>query len=411
VARAGRGSWFASPSSARGTLRSTERRRIPALDGLRALAITLVLAHHAGFAKGGGIGVTVFFVLSGYLITGILLKPGALVPRRLATFYGRRFLRLFPAVAVVSAVCLAWALLVLDGHDRRFLLTEVLTSVTYTQDFYLGHGRSTDDFGYLGHTWSLAIEEQFYLVWPLLLSAVIALVASWRGRVAATLGLALIFTAWRAHLAGQGLNAHLALNIDAQGDSLLVGCALGIAMPHIKDRLPRMQPLLDAAAIATLLTLLTFSLAYANRATPGRTGYLLVALATAALIMRLLTPPRTAVGRLVTRAFELRAAVFLGVISYSVYLWHPVLLLMAKRDFGLTSRPQQIASAPVFLALILAVSWMSWRWVEQPFQRLKESRLPDTGPAPPAVPEPVVASEEPLSTRPGAGAGAGAGKA
>lgn len=353
-------------------------KRIAALDGVRAVAITLVLAHHAGFARGGGIGVTVFFVLSGYLITGILGKPGALTARGLRVFYVRRFLRLAPALIVVCTFCVAWALVVLSGHEQRFLLTEVLTSVTYTQDFYLGHGRATSDFGYLGHTWSLAVEEQFYLAWPLLLAVILRLTRSWRGRITATLAIALIFTAWRARLAGQGLNAHVGLNIDAQGDALLVGCALALAMPHIRGWLTAHQRALDNAAIGTVLLLAMFGIGDLNRATPGRTGYLLIALASAALIARLVITATTPTGRLLTRLFELRPVAFAGVISYSTYLWHPVLLRIAKQDLGLTSRLQQIAISPAIIALILLVSWASWRWVEQPFQGMKQRVLPDT---------------------------------
>jgi peptidoglycan/LPS O-acetylase OafA/YrhL len=359
----------------------TTKRRVEVLDGIRAMAITLVIAHHAGFAQGGGIGVTVFFVLSGFLITGLLMRPKALSPGGMGRFYLRRSLRLFPALLVVCVVALAWALATQTGHARHFLLTEVLTSITYTQDFYLGHGHATDDFGYLGHTWSLAIEQQFYLLWPLILLGIVKLVADWRGRVALTLLLALVSTAWRAHLAGQGLNSHVGLNIDAQADTLLVGCALALAMPSIADALPARQRWLDAGALLMLVGLLAFSMTHLNRAIPGRIGYLLVALGTAALITRLLTPATTAVSRRLHQLFSLRPVVWIGLISYSLYLWHPFLFAVAKRDLNITSRPAQLLSAPLLLAVILLVSWLSYRWVEQPFQRLKDRRIGDTATA------------------------------
>jgi peptidoglycan/LPS O-acetylase OafA/YrhL len=381
---------------------ASQSKRVDVLDGVRAMAIALVIAHHAGFAQGGGVGVTVFFVLSGFLITGLLLKPRALTGNGLGRFWLRRLARLFPALLVVCAFCVVWALATQTGHSRSFLLTQVLTSLTYTQDFYLGHGVATDDFGYLGHTWSLAIEQQFYLLWPLLLIVVLRFGRTRTQQAAMAFGLALVFTAWRAHLASLGLNAHIGLNIDAQADTLLVGCALALLLSGERlDALRRREGLLDAVTVIFLVTLLVFSETHANRATPGRTGYLLIALGTAVLITRLLTPPTTWIGTTLHRVLSWRPVVWVGLISYSLYLWHPVIFAIAKRDIGITSRPAQLATAPLLLAVILAVSWASYRWVEQPFQRFKNRRVPEPaetteplapvlGPAPEASqPQPV----------------------
>jgi peptidoglycan/LPS O-acetylase OafA/YrhL len=352
-------------------------KRVDVLDGVRAVAIALVIAHHAGFAKGGGVGVTVFFVLSGFLITGLLIKPRALTREGLGRFWLRRLARLFPALLALCGFCVVWALATQTGHDRTYLLTQVLTSLTYTQDFYLGHGHATSDFGYLGHTWSLAIEQQFYLLWPLLLAVVLRLGRSRLHQAALTLAVALVFTAWRAHLASRGLNAHVGLNIDAQADSLLVGCALALLLSgeplHL---LRRRERLLDAGSVLFLAALLIFAETRANLATPGRVGYLLVSLGTAVLITRLLTPATTAFGRTLHRALSWRPVVWVGLISYSLYLWHPVVFAIAKRDVGITSRPAQLMTAPVLLVVILAVSWVSYRYIEQPFQRLKNRSAP-----------------------------------
>jgi peptidoglycan/LPS O-acetylase OafA/YrhL len=374
-------------------LTAGHRRRIDVLDGIRGLAIGLVVAFHAGFAPGGGIGVTLFFVLSGYLITGILIKPGILSRAGLGRFWLRRLLRLFPALLAVCLFCTAWALVVVSGHARHLLLSEIATSLTYTQDFYLGHGRSTADFGYLGQTWSLAIEQQFYLLWPVILLAILRFSKSWRTQVAATLLFALVITAWRAHLAGQGLNAHVGLNIDAQGDSLLVGCALALAMPHIRGAAAGRQTALDIGAWGGLAAIAAFGLGDINRITPGRTGYLMISLCTAVLILRLLTEPATRPSRLLERLFSFRPLVWLGLISYSLYLWHPVIFKIASDDIGIRTLPQKVASAPILGAVILLISWASYRWIELPFQRLRNSRMPDTGPSVAAVPDaPLTAS-------------------
>lgn len=376
------------------------------LDGIRGVAIALVVAFHAGIAPGGAIGVTIFFVLSGYLITGILIKPGILSRAGLGRFSVRRLLRLFPALAVVCAFCAVWGLVAVSGHARHLLFVEILTSLTYTQDFYLGHGRTTADFGYLGQTWSLSVEQQFYLIWPLLLIGIIRLTRSWRGRVAATLACALAISGWRAYLASRGLDAHVGLNIDAQGDALLVGCALALAMPHIAAPLGGRQRLLDIAAVAALVLIGAFGIVELNIHTPGRIGYLIIALSTAVLILRLLTHAGSATSRVIARVFSWPPLVWLGVISYSVYLWHPVIFKIAEDDVGVRSWPQKIASAPLLGVVILLVSWASYQWVERPFQRLRNQHVPDSGPSLSAVPEVALdddaasSSQRPRSRRP-----------
>jgi peptidoglycan/LPS O-acetylase OafA/YrhL/O-antigen/teichoic acid export membrane protein/SAM-dependent methyltransferase len=380
--------------------RASRRTRIDALDGIRGLAIALVVAFHAGLAPGGGIGVTIFFVLSGYLITEILLRPSTLSRSGLARFWARRLLRLFPALAVVCLFCTVWALLVVHGHSRHLLFAEILASLTYTQDFYLGHGHSTADFGYLGQTWSLGVEQQFYLLWPFLLMAITRVTSTWRGRVAVTLVCALTISAWRAYLAGRGLNAQVGLNIDAQGDSLLVGCALALAMPHVAATLTRRQRLLDVGAISALVLIVAFGAYDLNGLTPGRVGYLVIALSTAVLILRLLTEPTSDTGRVLRRAFSWRPVVWLGAISYSVYLWHPVIFKIALDDVGLRSWPQKIESAPILGSLILLVSWASYRWVEQPFQHLKDRRIPERAPSLAPAPEMTATEDVDKADRP-----------
>jgi peptidoglycan/LPS O-acetylase OafA/YrhL len=360
-------------------------KRNPVLDGVRALAIGMVIAHHAGLAVGGGIGVTVFFVLSGFLITGLLTKPGALSRPGLKAFYMRRFLRLFPALAAVAGFCLVWAFSVLEGDDRRFLLTQILTSVTYTQDFYMGRGASTEDYGYLGHTWSLAIEEQFYLLWPPLLMAILAVAKRTRTRIACIAAVAVAVALRRAYLAHKGLDAHVGLNIDAQADSLLVGCSLALALPWLRPRLPRCQRALDIAAVVALVLLASFAVARINIHSPGRIGYVLISISTAVLLLRLLTPPERRTGRLLAQAFAWRPVVFIGLISYSLYLVHVVLFTIAKRDLGLDSGVEQATWAPLLLSCTLAVAYALYRGVETPFQLWKGRWFP----------EPAVAIREP----------------
>jgi peptidoglycan/LPS O-acetylase OafA/YrhL/O-antigen/teichoic acid export membrane protein len=354
--------------------------RLPVLDGLRALAILDVVAFHVGVLPGGGIGVTIFFVLSGYLITGILCKPGTLNRQGLRTFYLRRFFRLFPALLVVSMFVLVFTLLVLHGHVRHLDLVEVPASLSYVQDFYLGHGASTPDFGYLGHTWSLAVEEQFYLLWPLLLMVILRVARTVPRRVAFLAVCIVAIAGWRAHLAGLGLNAHVGLNIDCQADSLLVGCTLALVLPRIVSWLPRHQRLLDGLGLVSLLVVLAFSLRDLNIQTPGRIGYLIVSVSTALLMTRLLIPTSGRIGGSIRRVFAWRPAVIIGLASYSLYLWHPVILAIAKRNLGIDTLRREVLAGPAIVLAIVAVTWISYRFVEQPGNRLKERLFPESGP-------------------------------
>jgi peptidoglycan/LPS O-acetylase OafA/YrhL len=367
------------PSPARGDNAPTQTSRIAVLDGLRALGIALVIAQHAGLLAGGGFGVSVFFVLSGFLITSILLRPNTLNRRGLLRFYARRLMRLYPPLLALCAFCAVFALLVLDAHARHYLLAEVGTSVTYSTDFYLGHGRFTSFYGYLGHTWSLAIEEQFYLVWPLLLMLILRMSPSLRARILCVLLLALAVTVWRAHVAAEGLAVQVGLSLDTQGDGLLVGCALAMALPAIRDWLARHPRLLDSAAVCAVAAILVIGVTN-GKGIPWRLAYPLVTFSTAALICRLIVPTPTPSGRLLAWFFAAPPVVFIGRISYSLYLWHPVIFDIAKRNLGLVSRRDQLLASPLLLILIVATSWASYRWIEQPARRLNDRWLPEPTP-------------------------------
>jgi peptidoglycan/LPS O-acetylase OafA/YrhL len=350
--------------------------RLPALDGLRALAIALVIGFHAnlpGF-RGGGLGVTIFFVLSGYLITGVLLKPGASTSQGLRRFYARRALRLFPALSVVVLFCVVYATAILHGHARSFLLLESLTSITYTTDFYLGRGRSTPDFGLLGHTWSLAIEEQFYLVWPWLLLLVVRGRRSAYARAGATLAFALLFTVWRAYLSSRHLAAHVGLNIDAQADCLLIGCSLALALPAARHILvARHQRLVTGAALLGMVFIVVMGASQdLHRMIPLDLIYLVVSLSTAAIIVRLVVPPQGAVSCRFLWLFSLRPVVWMGVVSYSLYLWHRVVFEVFRQSFAITTMRQRLEFGPLMLLLVFLAASASYYRVERPFLRLKD---------------------------------------
>ncbi len=218
-----------------GTKQCERLGHVPALDGIRAIAVVLVLAFHAnlpGF-RGGRAGVDVFFVLSGFLITSLLLVEH---DRRdkidLRSFWMRRALRLYPAliVAIAGALFLAWLKMPVFGATNRSFL-ETLKAVPFTLFYTMNIPRAAgwSGGGMLGHAWSLAIEEQFYLIWPVV---AVALLKRRRGAVRmaqiAVVG-AVVSAALRAGMDAAGVRSELLYNATfSHIDGVLAGCALAV---------------------------------------------------------------------------------------------------------------------------------------------------------------------------------------
>jgi hypothetical protein len=204
----------------------------PEFDGLRAISVTLVWVSHlyAAMFKNGVIGVDIFFVLSGYLITGVLAQEYAKNGRlNLVNFYMRRFLRLVPALWLLLAASVVWY--AAEQLVRPGLLGSVFASGTYIMNFnrifrWMGEG-------FLGHTWSLAVEEQFYLVWPL---ALILIPRAYWLRTAVFA--AILVMLWRFYLALEGADVGRIYNgPDCRMDTILVGCACALLIPATRERL------------------------------------------------------------------------------------------------------------------------------------------------------------------------------
>lgn len=284
----------------------------PALDGLRALAVTAVVLTHVapGSCPGGWVGVDLFFVLSGYLITRLL---GAEVGRsgriRYARFYLKRVLRLAPAFVVLLLAAVAAALV---SSDRLGNLEAVAVAALYLMNWNAAFGWLPQ--GYLSHTWSLAAEEQFYLLWP----ALLMLVIHRRPTVWIMAGLALAL-AWRTALIIEGAGLERVYHgFDTHADPLLIGCALGITpMTEAARRWAARWAAIPAAAILLIIVCLEATSAWAQSL-----GTLATAIASAWLIVAALEP-----GWL-RRWTSLGLLTFTGRISYGWYLWHPFLIFM-----------------------------------------------------------------------------------
>jgi len=333
----------------------------PALDGLRAVAISAVVLYHAGgFVPGGYLGVDLFFVLSGFLITTLLL--GERADRgsvSLRNFYRRRALRLLPALFLLLAIFIAVSMIFAVLEDRALQrdLFGVAAGIGYFANIAMtGEPMTRPMPEELRHLWSLAAEEQFYLLWPPILLLVL------RGRtrlalVVVAAGVALT-TLRQLELYTDGASwQRIGFGVDTRSVSILVGCLLALAITL--PRWPRLGRArwLEPVAIGCLLAFLFLDLGRELFAGP----LLVFAICCAVLIVGALDDRSPLAGLL-----SLGAVVFLGRISYSLYLWHlPVFVA-----FGINEQQAELMAVPaVLVAVVCAVA--SYYLIELPFLRKK----------------------------------------
>jgi peptidoglycan/LPS O-acetylase OafA/YrhL/lysophospholipase L1-like esterase len=355
---------------------SDSQRYLPGLDGLRALAVGAVVAYHMdlGWAQGGLLGVGVFFTLSGYLITDLLLgqyeRTGGL---QLVDFWLRRARRLLPALFVMLTVVVAWVTL-LD----RSLLSEVRgavgASAVYVTNWWLiaQHSSYFAQFAPpspLGHLWSLAVEEQFYLIWPWLLWIGLRWkgtgAGSYKRLAAASLLLAVASAVAMALLYRPGYDTTRVYDgTDTRACALLIGAALAFVWPsrHLLIRADRRARwALDGAGFAglTVFAVLVWRTSEYS-AFLYRGGLVLLSFATA-LMVAAAASPASWFGRILGGE-SLR---WVGVRSYGIYLWHfPIIVLTTPAGGGDTPSRRVLQ-----LAAIIGCAAVSWRYVEEPIRR------------------------------------------
>lgn len=325
----------------------------PSLDGLRAIAVFAVVVYHLTLERmvpGGWAGVDVFFVLSGFLITSILQKElvgsGTI---NLKSFYIRRFLRLFPAFFAVVVVSSIAALFSKNYFDQA--MEAAVYAMTYLMNWNRAFGLGGEWM--LGHTWSLAMEEQFYFLWPLFLIFVRR-----SAHLKATVALIIAITAWRCFLALNGADPARTYNgFDTHADALLIGCVLAFKPDIVPTG--RVASILAAAALAAI-----FLLSHLNSVWTQTAG-----LALASMLSAILVACARRDGWIRT-ALQWRPFVFTGRISYGLYLWHYPIWFVAYGRFG-----DQSWIPPVTLLLSYIAAILSFYVIEQPFLKLK-SRFP-----------------------------------
>ncbi|GCL63479.1 acyltransferase family protein [Pseudaquabacterium pictum] len=333
----------------------------PEVDGLRAIAVLSVILFHAGFewVRGGYVGVDIFFVISGYLITTLILSEHAAGRFSLATFYERRARRILPALFFVMAVCIPFAWFWMLPYQLKDFAKSVLSVLVFSSNVLFwresGYFEAATELKPLLHTWSLAIEEQFYVVFPLVV------MVTWRlGRRAlpVLVVLALITSLGLAEWASRkGIIVANFYLLPTRAWELLIGSAVAM---YLLRHPQRPSPLAGAGALLGLVMVL-FSILRFDRTTPFPSLLALVPTVGAALMIVF-----AQAGGLVYRLLASPPAVGIGVISYSAYLWHQPLFAFARLMLPDPSRPGWLYAA--LIAATLALGWISWKHVEQPFR-------------------------------------------
>lgn len=352
------------------------RRYMPGLDGLRALAVLAVIAYHLNlsWAPGGLLGVCMFFVLSGYLITDMLAaqwqSTGGI---NLKDFWLGRARRLLPALFVMLTGVTAWIALC-DPARLSSLWNDVLAAVFYVSNWWLifhqvSYFASFGPPSPLGHLWSLAVEEQFYLIWPLLLGLGLRYIPR-RGRlVGIIMTLAMASAAAMAVIYQPGLDpSRVYYGTDTRAFALLIGAVLALLWPSRKlsaDIAPRYRIVLDAAGGAALLSVLLM-IWQSNQYQPFlyNGGLLLFSIASAVLVA-VLAHPASRLGRLFGAA-PLR---WLGVWSYGIYLWHYPVIVLTSPGVNTGGLNWGLALEQTVLSISLAA--LSWYFIEYPIRHGK----------------------------------------
>jgi peptidoglycan/LPS O-acetylase OafA/YrhL len=358
---------------------------MPGLDGLRALAVIAVIAYHLGlaWAPGGLLGVGVFFTLSGYLITDLLLAQWSTGRRQLADFWLRRARRLLPGLFLMLVVVTVWVS-VADRSQLADLRGQVAASVVYVSNWWqisqhLSYFARFGPPSPLNHLWSLAVEEQFYLIWPWVLLLGVHFVTERRRPIPVRprlAGLTLLLAA--ASAIEMAVLYHPTFDpsrvydgTDTRAFALLIGAALAMVWPSRALTTRVTSPargILDGLGVVGLLTIaLLVWRTNQYSAFPYKGGIVLLSVATA-FVVAALSHPATRLGR----ALGWSPLRWLGVRSYGIYLWQvPVIVLTTP-----TPNPGlQPLRAVLQVAAIIFLAALSWRYVEEPIRRGAIGRL------------------------------------
>jgi peptidoglycan/LPS O-acetylase OafA/YrhL len=354
----------------------------PALDGLRAVAVLSVLAYHfgAGWLRGGFLGVDMFFVLSGYLITSLLLiewSRGGTI--RFGAFWARRARRLLPALFLVLVAVALWGRFVLPSDQWGALRRDGIWSLFYGANWHFiesAQSYFTAEPSMLRHMWSLAIEEQFYLVWPLVVFACLKVT---RGRHGLLTGLCVIGAALSVLVMQLRYEpgtdpSRVYYGTDARASQLLIGALLAVLLLHWAPRARGSRVAVQVLGVLGAVVVgVLFWAARDQESFLYRGGFILFAVATAAVIAAIVQP---ATANPLKAALCVGAVRWIGQVSYGVYLWHwPVWVALSEArlgGWGWDLAGWRLAAVQVVVTFALAT--LSYYLVELPIRHRRYRR-------------------------------------
>lgn len=331
------------------------------IDGLRALAVIPVIFYHAGFKpfSGGYVGVDIFFVISGYLITSIILAELHKNNFSLVKFYERRARRILPALFIVIFLCLPAAWLLLLPADMKYFSESLVTVPLFVSNIFFyktsGYFGSASELKPLIHTWSLAIEEQFYVFFPILLILTWRLAKNWITRILVGIFIVSLVGSIVLTPAHQYFSFYL---LPTRSWELLLGGF--IAIRYFDSDLEIKSLMLRQCGSITGLILILFGIFYYDEKLLYPGMYALAPTFGTFLIIIFATS-----GTLVGNLLKAKFLVGIGLISYSAYLWHQPIFAFA-REYNYDSLGIQYGA--VLIIIIFIFAYLSWKYVERPFR-------------------------------------------
>ena len=360
---------------------------LPALDGMRACAVLAVMMFHGGIPHmdGGFMGVDAFFVLSGFLITSLLIGEWRqALTIKLGAFWARRARRLLPALLLMLLFVAFFASVIVPKGTYGALRLDALATLLYVSNWHFilvnsNYFNETSASSPLLHTWSLAVEEQFYVVWPLVVLAVLHFTRSLRALFALCCAAAIASALWMYHVYDGGLNTNRAyLGTDTRSQCLFIGCALAVGLVlvsqrhHEEGRLAKGELWRPETAGGRLLcgalgvagaagAIALWVLTSSTSTLPYSGGFFLIGLSVASVILAAVGAPRS----LVPRMLSWSPIRYVGRISYGLYIWHwPIFIWLDHARTGLSG--YELFGFRVLVTF--AVSVVSFHLVERPIR-------------------------------------------
>ncbi|WP_245640165.1 acyltransferase family protein [Paenibacillus dakarensis] len=351
-----------------------QSRYMPGLDGLRALALFGVISYHFGFefAPGGFLGVSIFFVLSGYLITDILASQWRNYGRLdLKDFWYRRFRRLLPAMFTMLVIVVAW-ITIFDHSRLPSVRKDVIGAAAYISNwqFIVQDVSYFESFGPpspLGHMWSLAVEEQFYLLWPLILLVGLYLFPRRGQMFYFIMVLAGISALTMALIYEPGTDpSRVYFGTDTRVFSLLIGSALAIVWPSYKrpsTTSPMVRIWLDMTGTAALLVVLYMMWSTDRYNVDLYQGGMFILSLAAAVVIAVLAHPASLLGKII----GMKPLRWIGIRSYGIYLWHYPILILTSPNGSPIDNSVLRTSLQITASIVLAS--LSWKYIEKPIKQ------------------------------------------